>query len=1477
MSIRNKVEEIVQTRWNDLKNPTNLLSVYEIEKQTNKGYNGRQLLELFQNCEDEGASTVRISLDTDTRTLKISNDGAKPFSVKGYKSIFYPGLSAKVSSGYIGNKGLGFRSIINWSDEVSIISNDFKVVFNEAFKENILINELGYTKSVLKEIRTERNFKSNVFPIPFLNSCEITDLDLPHSYTTTIEIRYKEDYEEDIVKQLKSISEKTLLFLRNINTIQIEGNVLEKTISVKRRQIDAQHSEISHEGEIFYVLSDDGIVDEGLVKDRESNEPKRYSVKIAYNNDLSFRDEVMYNYFKTQIPFELPFVVHASLELDQNRNHSTESQINDFVLEKLFQLHLLFIEVLKNRLDKSWLPYLTINNDDFDLFRPYSEMIDDYWESFEIYPTLSGKYETLNRAKNLGNGIAKFLKENALEKVCGQQIVHRELNFHLKKTIEKPTNYVELAESIGESLTIQQRARFIKLLLENYPHQKFCILIDEKNYLIGVEEYVYTDKTPENKELEVPGYSNIKFLHSSLYQALIRELELTSETNKSRALKERLEKISDVHSFEPQTVIKKIISETDNFLEKNKNKQEEIIFEFYQKLFHNYQLRKDNPKLEYDSRIPCLNQLNQIKNIRNLVLSKEFKIGQISSEIFDEIYDEEFIISNLATIGLANEDLNEVESFLTWLGVNSFSIIERKTSGIDNKYIDFANREYKTQIFSYNLFSILNFGAITNQHLTINQMIAWLSLDEQLKFIFTNYTSTYSHSEDLKFSHYGVKPIRPFKNFIYYSISRRYEIENYLITNKKTEWFNPFQIDYEYLNRINPQLDKSEVDRILSFFGAKKDFNDLKIEYLKTNTQELANRNKPKGAQVFYKKLVDHFKQNQQKILDVDLYARKGNAIVVKNAQEIYYSDRIQLPEVLTNDFPILYFPSRSGGTRAIEMFGLKNLNELDLKIEKESINESISDEFQNFIQEIVPFVLAFRLDKITKEDVKKDQVQRLNRLKIVCCSELICSLENKNFEIEPYDYIYNHNQFYIRIPSKSSLNDIRQNKKFRDNLSDIFLKVFDTQDEKKTFESIVLQTREDNTYDINNELAEGILEEAKILLGRISIRLSIWKSIFRLKGIPEIDDLNDNNVEKYVLYYFPNIDIKLLFISDENIEQLKRLNKIFEYLDIDLEEYNRESEYKLSFDKLYNRELTNYYNQQTKNLKNQLWFYLSEQDTSAQKQFLHYIYKIEHLLKDFEFRENLGKYDLKKVILIELKKQFPKVKFDLDHYQNLSYDLVEKETKQNFSTDEILKIRKNEYLNSLSHFEGYTEFIQVELAKEKEKSAEKQSDETIFDITQSPELIQDFDLEINLHGSSSQNSSGPWLGDTNDLNPNQKKKLGIKAEEVVEQYLESKPQLYNHVEHISKTSEGEHYDLKYFDVREGRVKYVECKYYNGTSFFLSREEKKFADDHVDQYEIWLVNKNSKIFRIKDITALGDLQPVNYKVNLKVKQYALPS
>ncbi len=95
---------------------------YRREIDCSKGYHGRQLLELLQNADDEAENTenpsVLIKLEQDR--LIIANNGT-PFSKKGISSLMHSDNSPKIKrQNKIGYKGLGFRSILNWSQSIGI-------------------------------------------------------------------------------------------------------------------------------------------------------------------------------------------------------------------------------------------------------------------------------------------------------------------------------------------------------------------------------------------------------------------------------------------------------------------------------------------------------------------------------------------------------------------------------------------------------------------------------------------------------------------------------------------------------------------------------------------------------------------------------------------------------------------------------------------------------------------------------------------------------------------------------------------------------------------------------------------------------------------------------------------------------------------------------------------------------------------------------------------------------------------------------------------------------------------------------------------------------------------------------------------------------------------------------------------------------------------------------------------------------------
>jgi hypothetical protein len=104
-------------------------SLKSISEDAAQEYEGRAVLELIQNGHDaigrESSGRIHVVLDLDDSdpTLYVANDGA-PFSSANFLAIIGFGLSDKSAGEGIGNKGLGFRSVLRLTDCPEVYSRD---------------------------------------------------------------------------------------------------------------------------------------------------------------------------------------------------------------------------------------------------------------------------------------------------------------------------------------------------------------------------------------------------------------------------------------------------------------------------------------------------------------------------------------------------------------------------------------------------------------------------------------------------------------------------------------------------------------------------------------------------------------------------------------------------------------------------------------------------------------------------------------------------------------------------------------------------------------------------------------------------------------------------------------------------------------------------------------------------------------------------------------------------------------------------------------------------------------------------------------------------------------------------------------------------------------------------------------------------------------------------------------------------------
>lgn len=125
--MNDKVSKAIETMKQGYNlDPNRILADYRKETAEIRGYHGRELLELLQNAVDElgGTEDRSVYISQKDGILKICNNG-NVFTYDGFISLMYSNLSPKHNKAeYIGNKGTGFRSILNWADSVRIYSGD---------------------------------------------------------------------------------------------------------------------------------------------------------------------------------------------------------------------------------------------------------------------------------------------------------------------------------------------------------------------------------------------------------------------------------------------------------------------------------------------------------------------------------------------------------------------------------------------------------------------------------------------------------------------------------------------------------------------------------------------------------------------------------------------------------------------------------------------------------------------------------------------------------------------------------------------------------------------------------------------------------------------------------------------------------------------------------------------------------------------------------------------------------------------------------------------------------------------------------------------------------------------------------------------------------------------------------------------------------------------------------------------------------
>ena len=1493
-----QLEEIVLESKDILSKGYRMVSAYKEEQSINNDYRGRQLLELIQNADDAGSGYVSIHLDTESHILKIENEG-EPFTTEGFRSLMIPNLSSKRKKKYIGNKGLGFRSILNWSNKVTIDSGGVSVIFSREMAEG-WFNNL-YSEPQRSSVLTEFRYPPDAIPFPVFSIPVITRVDDIQSITT-IEIDYFDEPEivNDIVSQLRGLQEEVLLFLNNIDRIHfsINGEPVAFT-----RERSAETITVNDKKWRVYDNKVDGQDPELPVEyqNKEVLEEEVYSLKIAVREGLEDKSNNLFCFFPTKINVNFPMVIHGTFELDSSRNRIIDTPKNKFLISKLIDL---IFEVSDDFFpgESSWDKMRLFNygenknavlEKDFGFYK----LIEDRLKNLPVFPTLDGLYKPYSNIKYHNNEFPDVIKSLEVKKHFPDLILKIPANLVTFVAARFPDyNYykryndgvlrgkIEAAsiDLIEMRTDAAKYAKWVVSLNYIFIHKSapLSILYDERKKIIDKSNIIYTPPT-QNAFIEIPEHVKIDYLDGQLASCLYSEYSLSKE-DRSRKLKDKLDNFVNIQSFEPAPVLSKIISATNEEIKSQTDLHEkqrlvkETLVAVYNYYCKSPRARESQIRIE---NTPVISLSGDIISARDSFLSARYRTGKIREELLGDIYAAKQQIADPSSLGLENSEI--LEDFLTnFLGVNKF---------VKMLYYDLANlaafKEFVAltknlpiyRDLKINGYGIANMQDIKknveNQKLTKENLVAWLYSDDEARTILQSTTDTkfrYSVSYDAKDTFNHSLPDVP--SYVKYQLQSLKIFDDFLLNDLDIPFVNEFKFDFEAHCFKSRSISESAIKGVLLSLGAKSDFKELSTKRVEKILKSLKD-NDPAGknARKVYQAAIDKYNKDHlvlQNYTNLELHAVKNGVKQYLPYKSVFYSNKIGLPRKVLNDNGILNYPRRAGEKSVYELLKVNSFDEIEYVVDSYVVNEDATAILNAYLKIIKPYILTTRLQKVSSDI--KGAINAVKSIQLKLCSTLSYSSDG-DLNAEVYDFARQTDEsstFLILSPEYSSKEELLADSDLSDVVSEIFTIVFDVVNIEEDIRFIFRNDTKDTEHQIKKRYGEEALGYARSKLEITEAEERFWKCIFKLKGIekelPGIDDEIDfrESVSK-ALKVDQGFVSKIDYDALESEGNVKLLVDLFGPSNISFVTFNAEFGSDISLLNYHKQKFATAIERVKEDFKNSLWSKYKSESAYIRKKFIQHIsvFNLEM------FRNSAEKYKYEIIDSYEeLTVQIVKNNLDLEI---IRYKGSQPPYKQVFTRNKMeIGITEDQFreLSDEDRSLLYFEIDEADRTRLKERFKTQPSPQPVPVPSPTPTnsnaqptsnkpivpLKPTGARRGYTRGNGTWHSGGNYSVGGNNIDDDMaRQELGRKSEIEVFDALKKKYPDGN-VDWVSEYSDyyidkGNKwgYDIMYRISPEEEWQYVEVKSFYKDSFFFTSNELKTAIENCERYFIFLVGETA--------------------------------
>ena len=337
--------------------PREVISHFNREIEALDGYRGRQILELLQNADDAGADrpgNSRVLFQIDKDRLIVANSGS-PFSRGGVMSLLISDCSPKQleRNRFIGCKGLGFRSVLTWTNRPLIVSGELSIRFDKAHAL-ATIRDMVARNPTSDHVIRQFYESNNIWPAPIMripkpadsNDADVTfarSLQL-QGYDTVLVLPFDEGERgvrsfQDAERQLRTLSASAILFCQHLNHVEIRCDI-DRHWEILREQIRPDHSQVIINDGASYRLWDvfrrvGNVSNEA--SDDASGGQRDFETAVAVPESYEYPvgENCLCVFFPTRDRLPCPVLVHATLETTADRNRLVNSTRNREVLQAL--------------------------------------------------------------------------------------------------------------------------------------------------------------------------------------------------------------------------------------------------------------------------------------------------------------------------------------------------------------------------------------------------------------------------------------------------------------------------------------------------------------------------------------------------------------------------------------------------------------------------------------------------------------------------------------------------------------------------------------------------------------------------------------------------------------------------------------------------------------------------------------------------------------------------------------------------------------------------------------------------------------------------------------------------------------------------------------------------------------------------------------------------------------------------------------